>query len=102
MLGWWIEKDGVPVPVDDALTWAKYFASADRVVAQTTLGRLGVSTVFLGIDHNFSGVGPPLLYETMTFGEGVPEEFCARHATRVEAFAFHERVVEAARLWGFK
>lgn len=29
-----------------------------------------VSTVFLGLDHGFDPGGPPLLFETMTFGSG--------------------------------
>ena len=29
-----------------------------------------ISTVWLGIDHNFGAAGPPLIYETMTFHAG--------------------------------
>jgi len=71
----------------------------DRWRHQSTL-QLGdetvtVSTVFLGIDHNFSGEGPPLLYETMVFG-GDLHEGCNRYSTREEALAGHEAVLEDA------
>lgn len=42
--------------------------AGDRRVALTTLGdKVEVSTVFLGVDHNFYGEGPPILFETMVF-----------------------------------
>ena len=41
----------------------------DRIIAQETIeGKdLWVSTVFLGVNHNFSPHGPPLLFETTVF-----------------------------------
>lgn len=56
-----------PVPVADMAEWAVWFDEADRVVRSTTLGPWWVSTVFLGMDHNFLRAGPPLLFETMVF-----------------------------------
>ena len=50
-----------------------------------------VSTVFLGIDHNF-GDGPPILYETMVFG--LEDEYQCRYETRVEAESGHDRTVK--------
>ncbi len=38
----------------------------NRHVAQTTIGDLWVSTVFLCLDHGWMG-GPPVLFETMIF-----------------------------------
>jgi hypothetical protein len=50
------------------LEWAEWFETAtNRVIGQTHVGRVYVSTVFLGIDHSF-GVGRPVLFETMVFG----------------------------------
>lgn len=60
-----------PVEVSDVLQWAQWFENsiAERIVAKTTLqDGSEVSTVFLGLDHNFSKFGPPLLFETMIFG----------------------------------
>lgn len=54
------------------LEWAHWFEEASktksRVLKQETLPNgKWVSTVFLGLDHNFSDKGPPLLFETMVF-----------------------------------
>jgi len=35
---------------------------------------IAISTIFLGIDHRFAGTGPPILFETMIFGNNLPEE----------------------------
>jgi hypothetical protein len=59
-------------------------------------GEVVVSTVFLGLDHNFSMVGPPLLFETMVFGGPLNGE-CRRYATWVEAEAGHREVVAQAQ-----
>src|SRR4051794_39297838 len=63
---------------------------------------LVVSTVFLGIDHNF-GFGPdkdPLLFETMIFGGDERSEFgesyCERYHTWGEAEAGHTQAVTFA------
>jgi hypothetical protein len=43
-----------------------------------------VSTVFLGINHNFRGEGPPIVFETMVFG-GAFDRQQRRYATWEEA-----------------
>jgi hypothetical protein len=40
-----------------------------RRVGSTHIGHLWVSTVFLSLDHNWQPGEPPLLFETMIFGE---------------------------------
>jgi hypothetical protein len=55
--------------------WANWFESAKRaklnVVGQDTLpDGTFVSTVFLGLDHNFFDSGIPILFETMAFNRG--------------------------------
>ena len=47
--------------------WGKFFETRERIIKQETLPNgYWISTVFLGLDHNFSG-GRPLLFETMAF-----------------------------------
>jgi hypothetical protein len=68
-------------------------------VARTEVSNCVVSTVWLGIDHNF-GDGPPLIFETMIFGEGnnAPyEDWCWRYSTLEEAEVAHEAIVAALR-----
>lgn len=63
-----------PILTDDLMEWAQWFETAERHVNDTTIGDVRVSTVFLGLDHNFSGEGEPVLFETMIFGGPMTEE----------------------------
>ena len=86
----YIEQDGVPILELDLYTWAHWFETHDTMVAQTKY----VSTIFLGVNHNMSGVGPPLLYETMVFcGDIDCDKYQERYATREDAELGHKRVV---------
>jgi hypothetical protein len=55
-----------------------------------------VSTVFLGIDHNHFGDGPPILFETMIFG-GSADELQWRYRTLEQAQAGHQMIVQSLR-----
>jgi hypothetical protein len=79
------------VPVDDVLEWGRWFADADRRVADTSIGDTRVSTVFLGLDHQY-GDGPPLLFETLVFGGKLDGEMM-RYSTWGEAERGHKVMV---------
>ncbi len=81
-----------PVLEPDLLTWAEWLETADRRVAMTGVPGGAVSTVFLGLDHNFFG-GPPVLFETMVFIDGESDADCERSHTWIEAEETHERMV---------
>jgi hypothetical protein len=55
-----------------------------------------ISTVFLGIDHNHSGRGPPVLWETMIFG-GPHDGYQRRYTSRGAAFEGHNVAVALAK-----
>ncbi len=80
--------------------WATSMEHENRRVRLTRIGPFEVSTVFLGLDHNFSGVGPPVIFETMTFlrgvesGEEIDNEQDGRSCTWTEAEAMHQRAVD--------
>ena len=76
-----------PVPEPDLLKWAKWFETADRIVRRDEIDGVRISTVFLGLDHAFSG-GVPLLFETMIFG-GEHDGYQTRAHTWDEAVAQH-------------
>lgn len=81
-----------PVPCEDLEEWAHWFETADRRVARTTVGAYMVSTVFLGVDHNWMQNGPPILFETMVFPD--PDmDVQERCSTWAEAEAQHARIV---------
>lgn len=62
-----LRPDGIAIPEPDLIAWAIWFEDSNRVVRQDVVGTVLISTVFLGLDHNFTGQGPPLLFETMVF-----------------------------------
>ncbi len=82
--------NGEIVPVT-LLEWARSFETADRKVAFTEIGDIRISTVFLGLDHSY-GDGPPLWFETMTFG-GEHDNEQDRYTTLEEAMRGHDRMV---------
>jgi hypothetical protein len=90
----YILKDKKIIPVDFT-TWAKWFETADRHVGNNHLRAIHVSTVFLGIDHNF-GEGEPLLFETMIFG-GKHDGYQDRYSTYEEAEKGHEKALELVK-----
>lgn len=89
----WLDKEGVEIPVEEAerlLTDLDY-----RRVALYEKDGYTVSTVWLGLDHNLSDEGPPMIFETMVFTEH-PNFFGSdtwRWSTLAEAEAGHEMVV---------
>jgi len=70
-------------------------------VAWTAVGDVHISTVWLGLDHNYERIHhpelPPLIYETMIFGGEMSQE-PFRWATEQEAREGHEIAVAAVRL----
>lgn len=93
-----MDEAGNVSTTDDRDAWGKWFQTFDRRVAFDRVGPAEVSTVFLGLDHNFSG-GAPILFETLVFapnedGERVGvETSMIRYATKEEAMAGHQEVV---------
>lgn len=112
-----VGKVPIECPIEAFGAW---FETADRGVALTDTRIYAVSTVFLGLDHNYSMRGPPILFETMVFeradcerqDDPLREEMgkrmvdfseslgvCRRYATWKEAENGHSRIVaEVLRL----
>jgi len=85
------------IPCDDLEIWARMFGDAEaRRVGADDVGPYRISTVFLGLDHNF-GEGPPLLFETMVFSPGDDDGDMERCSTWAEAEVMHARFVERYR-----
>lgn len=59
------DRDGNPI---NSMQWAMLHADRDYCqIAETEVEGFRVSTVWLGINHNFWGFGPPIIFETMIF-----------------------------------
>jgi hypothetical protein len=74
-----------------------YETFKDKRVGLDYFGEVMVSTVLLGLDHNYSQVGPPIIFETMIFGLEELEDYQERYATEEEALEGHNRAVEKVK-----
>ena len=98
MADWYIlndEHEALPVGYEEYSEWRSSGEPDNRRVARDERGDVYVSTVFLTIDHDFSGLGPPVLWETMVFGGEFDEEQ-ERYTSHTDALAGHARWVEKA------
>lgn len=84
----YILEGKIPKQCDDISEWARQFQTQNRIVEQTKIGNVKISTVFLGVDHSFDG-GKPLLFETMIFG-GDEDGYQERYSTWDEAVIGHK------------
>jgi hypothetical protein len=91
-----LDNSGNPLPEPDPLKWAQWFESAERHVANDRVGDIRISTVFLGLDHNW-GFGPPVLWETMIFGGPLDQEM-RRYTSRESAESGHREMVLKVKL----
>lgn len=109
-----LDDEHKPVPCDDLLTWAHWLEAEHRKPVGVSKAQVGfaklpgygyVSTVFMGTDHNWSGVGGKLiLFETMAFfkpggGRG-RNDIQLRASTWTQAVDMHRRAVAALRRHG--
>lgn len=94
MSGYYVLK-GKTAKKAELMVWAKRYENADRHVAHEEIGDVCVSTVFLGLDHQY-GDGPPMLFETMIFG-GKHDEYQERCSTWEEAEKMHQIAVDLVR-----
>ncbi|HYE77547.1 MAG TPA: hypothetical protein VEI97_06150 [bacterium] len=79
-----------------SMSWALWFETHNRQIAlDEPLPGVQVSTVFLGLDHQWDDSRPPLIYETMTFGYEGDGGWQLRYSTREEALAGHALVISA-------
>ena len=86
-----LNEAGEPEACEDFVRWANWFELNERHVACDNIKGVRVSTVFLGINHNWSE-GPPVLWETMIFG-GEHDEYQRRYTSRADAEAGHNEAL---------
>jgi hypothetical protein len=93
-----LDSKGSPVQCFDIKEWAEWFGDFEnRVIMKTqATDEAVVSTMFLGVDRNYTGTGAPILFETMIFG-GIKDGEQRRYATREEALNGHWQMVDLAQ-----
>jgi hypothetical protein len=83
------------IETNDIMVWGKFFEGIDnRRVAWTQRGPVQISTVFMGLDHNFEGTGGPVLFETMVFKSWKWDDYQKRYRTWEEAEEGHQATVK--------
>ena len=87
-----LDEQRQAIPVADVREWRRRFDRHTRRVARTEIGDAYISTVFLGLNHAYGDDEPPMLFETMVFGDELDGEQ-DRCATWAEAEEMHERMV---------
>jgi len=92
-----LDSEGVPILEPDLMIWAMWFEKANRVVKQETIGPSKVSTIFLGLDHNYLPDGEPIFWETMVFGGKLDGHTDRCPGFKADALEMHERVAGKVR-----
>ena len=105
-----LDEQRRPVPVEDTLVWGRWFqdfknrrVAHDEIVWRYTGLNVvedlvvRVSTIFLGIDHDYGFSGRPLLWETMVFEHPSGGDFQQRFTTEADALAYHQELVRRLR-----
>ena len=93
----YILKDKKAYPCDDMDLCSQNLIEGNYRVADTYVGTtFWVSTVFLGLDHQFGRGGPPMLFETMIFGDPLDGEML-RCSTWEQAETQHAAMVERVK-----
>lgn len=89
-----LDDQGNPVEVDHE-TWSTSHWQQDNTLARDIVGQILISTVFLGLNHDYGEEGPPILWETMAFAvDGdIIGEYQERYSSREAALAGHRRAV---------
>ena len=90
-----LDVNGEPKRERDLLKWARWYEnSQDRIVAQETIGKTRVSTVFLGLAYDDLGLSDgPVFWETMFFGGPSNGELRRCGGSREQAEAMHADMV---------
>jgi len=87
----WYDRNGKSIEMIEALKLMSNL-NYQRIKEDTLPDGKYISTVWLGMDHNFSNYGSPLIFETMVFPKHGKwgELDCDRYSTLEEALRWKE------------
>lgn len=97
------DRKGAPITQEK---WLELFGQDGyKRIKLDQVGAYIISTVWLGMNHNFSHKGAPIIFETMVFSEddwispipGLRDLDCERYATEVAALIGHDKMVERVK-----
>lgn len=91
------DRDGEPILTYERLTELMGDEDYRRIAQDDLLTADGqimwVSTVWIGMNHNFARTGAPIIFETMVFTPGMAGEYQERYTTASLAEAGHKAIV---------
>lgn len=90
-------SEGKPQKCYDHSAWSAIYYNSNNRIGHEVVGDTEIITTFLGIDHNYSGSGDPILFETCIFKEDDTSEVQARYTSIEEARIGHDCVVKAVK-----
>jgi len=95
--GRFFDRNGTPISVEKYVSYLSDFSY--RRINLTSIENFSISTIWLGINHNFNGKGAPLIFETMVFYQGDDKDHelqnnIERYATESEALEGHKQMCE--------
>ena len=86
-----------PIKEPNIMKWGRWFKKNERHIGDTKIGDIRISTVFLGLDHQFDiQPGSPVLWETMVFGGELDGEM-ERYTSLESAKYGHNKMVERVK-----
>lgn len=88
----YILVEGKPVLEPNLNKWGSWMGTSERIVKKDDIGKVKVSTIFLGLDHNY-GIGTPILWETMIFG-GKHDQYQKRYSSLEDAQHGHKYAID--------
>jgi hypothetical protein len=96
-LNYILDHERRPVPCNDLQRWGEFMEDINnrRVAITVITDKVHVSTVFIGLNHRFTGDGPPILFETMIFGG--PDQVQWRYSSWDDAETGHAAAVRITR-----
>lgn len=106
--------DGKVIPEPNLFKWAEWFEEAHKkektLIKRTIIENIRISSIFLGLDHDFARVArplpenyQPLIFETMIFDDNKKSKiedlnnFQERYRTIEETIKRHNELVETVK-----
>lgn len=95
-MNFYLDEKGEPKEAKTLGEWCRGFEKAERQLERTKIGRVTVSTIFLGLNHRW-GDGPPILWETMVLGGRFKGRMDRCAGSREQAGAMHAKICAMVR-----
>ena len=87
-----LDENNIPIKTQSIQEYIDWETDEKRIVKQDNIGKVIVSTVFLGLDHSY-GRSIPILWETMIF-EGEHDGYQDRYSSYEDALKGHQKALD--------